>query len=138
MKTDEIQAFAYDWEGRTILLVEDDEYSIDYIGELLSLAKADCEHAINGIDAMRLYKSMPHIDLVLMDIRLPDINGYDLTRSMHQINPDIPIIAQTAYSYDTDREKAMEAGCVDFMTKPISQSKLFITLDEYLHKKSPN
>jgi len=67
----------------------------------------------------------PHIQLILMDIKMPDMNGYEATRQIRTFNQDVVIIAQTAYALTGDREKAIEAGCNDYLTKPINKNILF-------------
>ncbi|MCD4760340.1 response regulator, partial [bacterium] len=72
------------------------------------------------------------IDLVLMDIQLPDISGYEVTKQLKIINKDIPVIAQTAFALEGDKEKSLEAGCDDYITKPIKAKKLLSLIDKYL------
>lgn len=72
------------------------------------------------------------IDIILMDIRLPDITGYEATRLILRDNPGIKIIAQTAYAANVERQKALDAGCVDFISKPTKQEQLVAMMERYL------
>lgn len=71
-------------------------------------------------------------DLILMDLRMPVLNGYDATQEIKKVRPNIPIIAQTAYSLDGDRTKSLEAGCDEYLTKPIDIPTLYSLLDRFL------
>jgi CheY-like chemotaxis protein len=89
----------------------------------------------NGEDAV-LKAVSQHIDLVLMDIRLPGIDGYETTKRILQQKPDLTIIAQTAYASNNDRQKAIMAGCTDYISKPIQKSLLLILVTKYLTQTS--
>ena len=118
----------------TILIVEDEEVNFIFI-EILLLEKInlDCKilHAINGKKAVEQCKNNP-VDFVLMDINMPIMNGYDATELIRAEFPNLPIVAQTAYSTPEDKEKALSVGCNDFITKPIDINKLKPTMESYL------
>lgn len=118
-------------QNLTILLVEDNMTNAFLMQEILQVIKADVLLAKNGSEAIDIYQSDQHIDLVLMDIKLPDTNGYDLTRVLITIRKNIPVIAQTAYALLGDKEKALEAGCVDYLPKPIDSKELFAKINRY-------
>lgn len=80
--------------------------------------------AIDGLEAVRICKENPDIDIVLMDIKMPELNGYDATKKIREYNKDVIIIAQTTYAFPADREKAITAGCNDYISKPFSQRDL--------------
>lgn len=80
--------------------------------------------ATNGLEAVRICKENPDIDIVLMDIKMPELNGYDATKKIREYNKDVIIIAQTTHKFSGDREKAITAGCNDYISKPYSQSDL--------------
>ncbi len=82
-------------------------------------------HATNGADAIELCRLNPDIDLIMMDIKMPGINGYEATREIRKFNKKVSIIAQTAFGLSGDREKAIEAGCNDYIKKPIVMDKLY-------------
>jgi len=90
--------------------------------------------AVNGIEAVELCKSNPDIDLVLMDLKMPEMDGYEATVLIKEFRPELPIIAQTAYSAKADRSKALACGCSDFISKPINKELLLSKIYEQLHK----
>lgn len=122
----------FDWSDLTILVVEDNIISYKLLE--ISLSKTGCKvlHADNGQNAIDMVEAHPDIDLVLMDIQLPVINGYDATRAIKEIKPELPVIAQTANAMDDDRQKCIEAGCSDYITKPIVLDKLLPVIETYL------
>lgn len=119
----------------TILLVEDEESNYAYLKKILKRQNFSVIHARNGKKAISLFTENDDIDLVLMDIKLPDINGYDVTRSMKKIRSSVPIIAQTAYALPDDRQRAMEAGCDDYIPKPLKRQHLYNTIAKHLSKE---
>jgi two-component system, cell cycle response regulator DivK len=122
-----------DWKQKNILIVEDDETNAYLLKAYLAKTKATIIEVRNGKQAVELCLSDLKIDLVLMDIRLPEMNGYNATQLIKAENKDLPIIAQTAYALDSDIENAMKAGCDDFLAKPISQEELFSVLSKFLY-----
>jgi CheY-like chemotaxis protein len=90
-------------------------------------------HAITGVQAVEACRNNPDIDLVLMDIRMPDMDGNDATRQIRQFNTDVIIIAQTAYAFSGDKEKAIEAGCNDYISKPINYTLLFELIKKHVN-----
>jgi PAS domain S-box-containing protein len=122
----------YDWKDKTILVVEDNIIVYQFIELALRKTKACLLWTKRGKDAISTFKSSKEIDLVLMDIQLPDINGYEVTKQLKKINKDIPVIAQTAFALEGDKEKSLEAGCDDYITKPIKPKKLLSLIDKYL------
>ena len=89
---------------------------------------------MNGTEAVSICKSTPDIDIVLMDIQLPGLNGYEATRQIKSFNKELVIIAQTAYAMAGDEKKALEAGCDDYLSKPIGKENLLLLLSKYLDK----
>jgi CheY-like chemotaxis protein len=84
-----------------------------------------------GIEAIAACRNNPDIDLVLMDIQLPEMNGYDAAQEIRKFNPSVVIIAQTAYALTGDKEKSLEAGCNDYIAKPISSIALKGLIQKY-------
>lgn len=121
--------------GKTILLVEDTAASVEYIQLALTDSGADLLLAETGDEALKVFNSRTDIDLILMDIRLPDINGLELTKTMKASRPNLPIIAQTAYAMDQDRLKAEYAGCDDYLMKPLRKEALMEKLSSFLAKE---
>jgi signal transduction histidine kinase len=108
-----------------ILVVEDDPVSFLLLKEIFKPTNYQIFHAENGQEGVRFAKEHPDLDLILMDVNLPLLNGHDATREIRVFNPSIPIIAQTANAMMGDKEKALDAGCSDFITKPI-QAKILL------------
>lgn len=109
---------------KTILVAEDEDLNFMLIEELFSNSNFKILRAINGVEAIELCKLNPQIDLVLMDIKMPIMNGIEATREIRKFAPNLPIIAQTAYSNLYDYQKINEAGCNDILTKPFNQADL--------------
>jgi PAS domain S-box-containing protein len=118
----------------TILIAEDEESNFIYLRDYLSMRSLRILRAKNGLEAISICLNNP-ISLVFMDIHMPKLNGYDATRRILQHNPLLPIVAQTAYALPQEREKCIEAGCVDYLSKPIYLNKLSEILDRYLSKQ---
>lgn len=109
----------------TILIAEDEESNFIYLKEVLDSQNMEVLHANNGKDAVEQCADNKEIDLVLMDINMPILNGLEATRQIKKINPQLPIIAQTAYTSPEDIAKTREAGCDGFLSKPINRRELF-------------
>jgi len=107
-----------------VLIAEDDEFSALYLSAILDTQKIAWMKCETGTEAVRLVKEHPDISLVLMDLKMPDMNGLEATRQIRTFNTAIPIIAQTAYAMTEDRNKALKAGCSDYITKPIRKDLL--------------
>jgi two-component system, cell cycle response regulator DivK len=116
----------------TILIVEDDETSYILLQALLEPYNCRLLYASDGNQAVSLCISNPEVDLVLMDLKLPLLSGYEATRQIRAFNPDVPIIAQTAYALSGDNEKAFAAGCNNYITKPIKKEELLAKIGLYL------
>ena len=119
---------------QTILVVEDEEVNFMYLEIILSSFddKLTIIHAKNGQDAVDIYKATENINLILMDIKMPVMDGIDAIKQIREINHFIPIIAQTAFTSDKDKEEAMAAGCNDFISKPIKKEILEKITRSYL------
>lgn len=122
----------YNWNDYTILLVEDNVAILDYLKEVLSEFKLNVLDAMNGKKAVEKFRSTPNLSLVLLDIQLPDTSGYELVKIFKEISPNIPVIAQTAYAMPEDKEKCLQAGCDDYISKPIDIAKLLAIVEKYL------
>ncbi len=119
----------------TILLAEDEEVNCLYVEALLDDFE-DCSfkilHAKNGREALNMCLRDIKIDLILMDIKMPEMNGLEATKEIKKIRPKLPIIAQTAYTTDADKKTALSAGCTDFITKPVDIDKLYEIVKKHL------
>lgn len=105
--------------GKTILVAEDEDYNFYLVEEILSLYHCNVIRAFNGIEAVEQCKTNSEIELVIMDIKMPFLDGYEATKRIKEFRPDLPIIAQTAYAFESDRQQALEVGCSDYISKPI-------------------
>jgi PAS domain S-box-containing protein len=117
-----------------VLVVEDDEISYSLLTKMLQKISYEVLHAITGVEAVEACRNNPDIDLVLMDIRMPKMDGNEATRQIRQFNTDVIIIAQTAYAFSGDKEKAIEAGCNDYISKPIDQTLLYELIKKHINK----
>lgn len=114
-----------------ILIAEDDETSYYYLTILLRSLGCKILRAKNGKEAIDVCKYVSDIDVILMDIKMPVLDGYEATRQIRQFNKSIPIIAQTAFAQDEDKEKAIESGCNAFITKPMKKDTLISTINKF-------
>ena len=122
----------YDWSNKTILIAEDTEMNYIFLVEALKQTEVQIIRAKDGEEALDVFNKNDQIDLILMDINMPKMDGFETTKRIKEIRRDIPIIAQTALNLEDAREKAEEVGCDDFILKPI-RLKLFLSkLDSYL------
>jgi len=122
----------YQWNDKTILIIEDDSHNALLINEFLDATGIHCLYAKNGSEAMEMFYKEPTINLILMDIRLPDISGLELAKLMKASKPHCVIIAQTAYAFDNDKETCLQNGCNDFITKPLNKARLLHVIDYHL------
>lgn len=120
--------------GLKILIVEDEQSNYLFLKTVLKRIKIETLHAENGKVAIDLVKKTSDIDLVLMDIKMPEMNGYEATTIIKSIKPDLPVIAQTAYALPGDREKAINAGCDGYLEKPIDRLTLIGLIKEFSGK----
>lgn len=124
--------FSYNWQNKTILLVEDNKDSINLMRTLLSPGNCEVINTKSGSQAVEIVREHEKIDLILMDVQLEDLDGITATRKIRKFNTYVPIIAQTAFSFAEDRENCFEAGCNDFITKPIDIPELYRLIDKYI------
>ena len=115
-----------------ILIAEDDIASFLHLSIITKELTRKMIHVTSGKEAVEACRDNPDIDLVMMDIKMPHMNGLEATRKIREFNPSVPIIAQTAYALSGDREKAIEAGCNDYLSKPIIIGELMQILANQL------
>ncbi|PKP17527.1 MAG: response regulator [Bacteroidetes bacterium HGW-Bacteroidetes-22] len=111
--------------------LDDNLYLLDFI---LSAAGANVLKATSGKAAIEMADTYKNIDIVLMDIKMPEMDGYTATDEIHRIRPGLPVIAQTAFAMPGDREKALEKGCVAYLPKPIKKNELLELLQQLFSK----
>jgi PAS domain S-box-containing protein len=115
-----------------ILIVEDDFVSFKYLRRILKSDQFVLLFAENGEQSIELVNNTPDIDLILMDIRMPVMNGIEATKQIKSIRPDLPVIAQTAYAFTEEKEQILSAGFNDYMSKPLDKDKLFKMIAKYI------
>ncbi len=116
-----------------ILIVEDDKNNMEYLYRLLKRCGANVILAYSGIEAINIVKKNENIQLVLMDIRLPDMDGFETTQKIKALKPSLPVIAQTAYAMYNDRELCLKRGCDDYISKPLNKDILFQKINQYIY-----
>lgn len=115
--------------SKTILIAEDIDSNYLLVKAILGKTY-NLVRALNGIEAVDLFKEH-NPDMIFMDIKMPKMSGVEATKKIREISRDIPIIALTAYAYDSDRDLAMEVGCNDFITKPLDRITLIEMAKKY-------
>ncbi len=131
-KVSDMENKKFDWTSKTFLVAEDDYPSFFYLKELLVSTNAKVIRAENGEEAISICKANPEVDLVLMDIKMPGVNGHQATIEIKKIRKDLPIIAQTAYALSSDKEEALNCGCDLYISKPIEKEKLFLAIQQLI------
>ena len=121
------------WSGKTVMVVEDDEFSASFLVEVLKGLNINHLLARNGKEAIQIFEKDSAIDLVLMDLTMPEMDGYEATKLLKEKDPGLVIIAQTAHAIPGDKEKTLEAGFNDYISKPILLSELNQILKRYLN-----
>ena len=120
------------WDDKKILIAEDDQSNYYFLFESLKDTGVEVLWSKDGEETMEMFREHSDLDAVLMDINMPLINGYECTRRIKEERPDLPVIAQTAYAMSGEREISREAGCDDYLSKPIKVSELLDTLSRYI------
>ena len=125
---------SYNWSNRTILIAEDDEMNFRYLELVFSrFTNVNLIWAINGqmaIDYCHIYE---YIDIVIMDLQLPVIDGMEAIKQIKEMKPNLPIIAHTANTYNDDIRQSMDAGCDDYVTKPVNIQVLLSRIENLLN-----
>ena len=114
-----------------ILIAEDDEISRMFISKMVGVFGKEIIKVNDGIEAVKACRNNPDIELILMDIQMPGMNGHEATRLIRQFNNDIVIIAQTAFALSGDSEKAIEAGCNGYISKPVNKDELYRLIQKH-------
>lgn len=122
----------YEWSGKTILIAEDTDCSFLYLKTILRNTAAAILWASSGQEAINLVREHKEIDVILMDINMPGISGFEATVAIHSIRPHLPVIAQTAYVHDNEVELCFSSGCIDYISKPIDKHLLLEKLSVFL------
>ncbi len=122
------------WEDKTLLIVEGVEPNFYLLKYSLHKTKAKILQASTGNEAIEICENNPDVDVVLMDIHLPDISGHQATRRIKEIRNEITIIAQTAFVFSGERQKSIDAGCDDYIAKPIRSGEIIYKIRNCLIK----
>lgn len=122
-------------ERLKVLIAEDDALSALLLTRTFELYSDAILTVTNGIDAVETLQNNPDIDVVMMDIKMPLMDGYEATKRIRQFNKDTIIIAQTAYSLSYDRQNALDAGCDEYISKPYNQALIIALLRKCLEKQ---
>jgi two-component system cell cycle response regulator DivK len=122
----------YDWSNKTILIAEDEETNFLYLKAVLSRTGIKILHAKTGKEAVEIASSNEAIDLILMDIKMPVMDGLEATMAIKTMNKAMKVIAQTAYTMEEERKNYFLAGCIDYLAKPIRREVLLDTILKYL------
>ena len=118
-----------------VLIAEDEDFADKYLSIIIRDISGEILHAKNGKEAIELCKKNPDLDLILMDIKMPGIDGYEASEEIRKFNKGVVIIAQTAHALAGDREKTINAGCDDYISKPINQEELLDMIRRNTHNK---
>jgi len=121
------------WKERIILIAEDEDVNFKFLEAILQKTQTQILRAKTGVEAIELCKNISKIDLILMDIKMPVMNGFDATREIKKIRPSLPIIAQTAFATQDEMSKCQQSGCDEIITKPIDINLLFKKITDLLH-----
>lgn len=114
-----------------VLVAEDDENSLMYLKAILDNRNVKLYESTNGKEAVGFIKNHPEIGLVLMDLKMPEMDGFEAIRQIKKIRPTLPVVAQTAYAFAEDREKARKAGFDEYLSKPIKKQTLLEIINKY-------
>jgi len=122
--------------NKTILIVEDIEDNYTLIKTYLYTKSLEIIRANNGVEAVNICTNRENIHLVLMDLRMPEMDGFEATKRIKDLRPFLPVIAQSAYNNEKDKIDAKTAGCDDYLTKPINKKELLKKVDFWMSKNS--
>ncbi len=117
---------------KSILIAEDEEFNYLLLEEVLQAVDIELTWADDGQKAVDIFNSGKHFDLILMDLKMPRLSGYEAIKEIRLVSPTVPIIVQTAYSDKEEKKKALECGCNDFITKPFNKSELLDKIRQFL------
>jgi two-component system cell cycle response regulator DivK len=122
----------YHWPGKKILIAEDDPASCRLFSMLLRKSGSELITTDNGLEAVQICEQDSGISLVLMDIQLPVMDGYTATAKIKEIRAELPVIAQTAYALQENKQKCLAAGCDGYLTKPVKSDELYKMIDQLI------
>ncbi len=122
-----------DWSDKKILIVEDVETNMLFFKAALARTGATLLWAMDGYESIAMCQKDPEISLVLMDLRMPNLDGFQATEAIKVFRPDLPVIAQTTYTDDVDTGRLYQCGCDDYLPKPIRLEDLLNAIGKFLN-----
>ncbi len=122
----------YNWKGKKALIVEDDPSAAFLLSEILQHTSMQVETVNSGLEAVEKCRTDPDIDVVLLDLQIPGITGFEAATLIKKERADLPIIAQSAYALIEEKERAIEAGCDAHISKPINAFDLLSAINHFL------
>lgn len=122
----------FNWESKKILIAEDEDMNYMLLEEVFRKTKAKLLRAIDGKQVVEIFKKNKDIDLILMDVKMPELNGYEATKIIKSLK-NVPIIAQTAYAMSGEISESINAGCDAYITKPIKIKKLLNLVERFIN-----
>jgi CheY-like chemotaxis protein len=125
----------YNWENKWIIVVEDIDFNFKLIKRQLKKTKAEIVWLKNGQESVDYVKEKKPVDVILMDVRMPVMNGIEATRVIKQLNSDIPVIIEAACVVGSDYEEVKSSGCDDYLFKPLKADEMLAMIDKYLNPK---
>ncbi len=131
-KNNHLRAIDFDWTNKTILVVEDVETNLMFIKAAISKTGINIIWARDGMEGIELVQDNKSIDVVLMDLRMPNLDGFRATEVIKSIRKDLPVIAQTTFTDEMDKDRVFDAGCDAYLSKPIRLDILLETLGKFL------
>lgn len=123
-----------DWTGKKILIVEDVETNMLFFKAALTRTGATLLWAMDGFESISMCQNDPDINLVLMDLRMPKLDGFKATEAIKSFRPDLPVIAQTTFTDDVDTDRLFQAGCDDYLPKPIRLEHLLNSIGKLINR----
>jgi two-component system cell cycle response regulator DivK len=123
----------YNWKGKKVLIVEDDPAGSFLLSEILAHTEIEVRQVENGKEAVEICRNDPGIDIVLMDMQVPGMSGFDAVVEIRKIRRELPIIAQSAFIYGEEKERALRVGCNAHISKPLNTFQLLGTMHRFLH-----
>ncbi|MBN2274806.1 MAG: response regulator [Bacteroidales bacterium] len=127
--------YNFNWKGKIFLIVEDDPNSMNYLTQVLKKTDVTILQAHSGEKAVEICRDNSRLDLVIMDIQMPGMDGIEATSRIKQLNPQLPVIAQTAFAMAGDKERITKAGCDDYLAKPVDSKQLLPKINALLKEK---
>ncbi len=125
----------YNFNKEVVLIAEDDEYNYAFLKKLIQENNLKLLHTVTGRETIKEVMAHDDISIILMDIKMPDLSGIDATIEIKKYKPEIPIIAQTAFAYEKDKEEILKAGCLEYLTKPIDVNQLLRLINKHIIRK---